>query len=121
MARLMVHLLGLLAIGTIVSAAPPTFPSEGTHSVPAPSATRTKVASATAIPSASSTAKISIPDDVIQAAPVQNHPVKDPALASIPGKDNSTLVQARPELQAYVNDASAADNKTTPKRSLVIL
>ncbi|KAH8654146.1 hypothetical protein BGZ60DRAFT_435972 [Tricladium varicosporioides] len=113
------HLLGLLALGSITAAAPqlvpgtetvvPAVPTTETVAPPPPQATSTTTPTS---------GKIDIPLDVIKAAPVDNKPATDPSLASIPGKgDNSTLVNARPELQTYVNSANVSTSNTTiPKR-----
>jgi hypothetical protein len=81
----------------------------------------TTVAAATQAPGdATTTGKIVIPSDVIESAPIQVTGPEDASLVSIPGQDNSTLVDARPDLQAYVETAGQnASTNTTAKRDVV--
>jgi len=112
--------LSILALGAIVTAAPPPFSkvplNSATTSAIAPKATENSSTSAAA-PVA--TGPISIPDSVIDAAPIQDIST-DNTLVSIPGiVSNSTLLDARPDLQTYVNSANVTGNSTvTRKRDL---
>jgi hypothetical protein len=121
MARHLVSILSLLAVGALVSAVPAPGILPETKSV-APLITGKITATATAkvTPTSSgapASTKISIPDAVIDAAVVvSNEPTSK--FSSIPGgSDNSTLVQVRPDLQTHVNNAQQLSPKnTTSKR-----
>lgn len=124
------HVLSLLALGAIVTAAP-QLPSKAPKPVStsaiAPTVTALDTASSAIItPSGTASAApadaspIAIPESVIDAAPIKDISTNN-TLVSIPGVvSNSTLVDARPDLQEYVNSANVTGNTTaTQKRDLV--
>jgi hypothetical protein len=126
MVRHLFSIASFLALGALVSAAPgPAGVIPGTKSVTLLLTTEhTATTTAKTTPTSSGTpasSKISIPDAVIDAAPVQNNPPTS-KFSSIPGGgDNSTLLQARPDLQTHVNNAiHLATNKTTSKRDTAL-
>lgn len=123
-------LLSLFALGAIVTAAPQLLsnaPKSVSTSDTAPTVTALATTSAAIIAPSSTAAaapvsasQIAIPDSVIDAAPIHDIST-DNTLVSIPGiVSNSTLINARPDLQEYVNSANVTGNSTAAhKRDLV--
>jgi hypothetical protein len=124
MTRHLVSILSLLALGALVSAVPAPngiVQVPGTKSLAPLPSSHTATTTAKTTPTSSGTpasTRLSIPDDVIDAVVIQNNPSTS-KFSSIPGgSDNSTLLQARPDLQTHVNNAQQLSvNKTTSKRA----
>lgn len=121
MVRLTVYLLSLLAVGTTVMAIPTTKPaliaatplSKTTVKPTTTAAKPTKTSSVAGVP----TGKITIPDFAIDTAPIVNIQPVNNSVVTIQSvaHDNSTLVNARPDLQVHVDIAGNITNSTTPK------
>lgn len=113
MFRPLLAIVGLAASGALVTAAETSIPFGApppkSQTIPATTLITSVAPSSTPFGAPND---ISIPLSVIKAAPLIEHPPENTTFIPIVGKDNSTLVAARPDLQEYV------DSMTLNVRSL---